>query len=146
MNLASLEDLDIEILPGAKLEYFTTFRLGGACSILIHCQTPDEITRVVRQLAQQKLDFILIGGGSNLVVSDRGVPCIVIRYVSTKRLIERKGNDLFVSGSTALDDLAYFAVCEGLEGLNCTTGIPGTVGGAIVGNAGAFGKQVGDIL
>lgn len=146
MNLASLEDLDIEIRPQVKLEHYTTFRLGGPCQTLIHCQTPEQLTRVVGQLAQQKIEFILIGGGSNLVVSDSGVDCVVIRYVSTKRIIERENNDLLVSGSTYLDDLAYFAVCEGMDGMNCTTGIPGTVGGAIVGNAGAFGKQVGDIL
>ncbi len=61
-------------------------------------------------------------------------------------IIERDGNDVIVSGSTQLDALALYCVEEGLEGLNYTTGIPGTVGGAVVGNAGAWGKQVGDVL
>jgi UDP-N-acetylmuramate dehydrogenase len=61
-------------------------------------------------------------------------------------LIERQGDDLIVSGSTGLDQLALYAAENGLEGLNNTAGIPGTVGGAIVGNAGAFGKQIGDVV
>lgn len=80
------------------------------------------------------------------MVSDRGVDCFVIRYLSPNALIERDGNDLIVSGSTILDDLALFAANEALAGLNCTTGIPGTVGGAVVGNAGAFGNQIGDVV
>ena len=81
-----------------------------------------------------------------MVVSDDGIDTAVIRYVSPSPIIERDGNDVIVSGSTELDALAMFCVNEGLEGLNYTTGIPGTVGGAVVGNAGAWGKQVGDVL
>jgi UDP-N-acetylmuramate dehydrogenase len=79
-------------------------------------------------------------------VSDQGLDTTVIRYVSSTPLIQRLGNDITVSASTILEDLALFCVNEGLEGLNYTTGIPGTVGGAVVGNAGAWGKQVGDVL
>jgi UDP-N-acetylmuramate dehydrogenase len=80
------------------------------------------------------------------VISDHGLDTTVIRYVSPTPLIERNGNNITVSASTVLDDLALFCVDEGLTGLNYTTGIPGTVGGAVVGNAGAWGKQVGDVL
>lgn len=130
----------------ARLENYTTFRLGGPCKLLISCQTPGDLKNAVAELHQKKQPFILIGGGSNLVVSDHGLDIAVIRYVSDTPLIERDGNDVLVSGSTELDALALFCVNEGLEGLNYTTGIPGTVGGAVVGNAGAWGKQVGDVL
>lgn len=130
----------------ARLENYTTFRLGGPCRVLMECRTPEEMISAVLELNQNKTPFLLIGGGSNLVVSDEGLDSAVIRYVSPTPIIERDGNDVIVSGSTELDALALFCVNEGLEGLNYTTGIPGTVGGAVVGNAGAWGKQVGDVL
>ena len=120
----------------ALLSAYTTFQLGGPCPCLVECATPDELIQT----------FLLIGGGSNIVVSDHGLNTNIIRYLSPTGLIERNGNDVTISASTVLDDLALFCVDEGLEGLNYATGIPGTVGGAVVGNAGAWGKQVGDVL
>ena len=145
-SLPILDQLNISVIKQAPLVDYTTFRLGGCCRALLNCHTPEELERTVGKLIEEKLPFILIGGGSNLVVSDEGLDCLVIRYLSKEPLIKQEGNDLIVSGSTVLDDLAHFAAEAGLEGLNYTTGIPGTVGGAVVGNAGAFGKQVGDVL
>jgi UDP-N-acetylmuramate dehydrogenase len=133
-------------IPNAKLSEYTTFRLGGPCRELIECVTPDELRATVRALAKANSPFILIGGGSNLVVSDYGLDLTVIRYVSSTPLIMHNGTDLTVSGSTDLDAVALYSVEEGLEGFVYTSGIPGTVGGAVVGNAGAWGKQVGDVL
>ncbi len=132
--------------PNAPLSAYTTFQLGGPCNSLIECATPDELIQTVQKLKKENTPFLLIGGGSNIVVSDHGLNTNIIRYLSPTPLIERNGNDITVSASTILDDLALFCVDEGLEGLNYTTGIPGTVGGAVVGNAGAWGKQVGDVL
>lgn len=146
MPIMFLDDPDIQIQPQAELSEFTTFRLGGTCEALIRCQTPNQLIKVIRHCHQNHWPFILIGGGSNLVVCDEGLDCYVIRYVTDTPIIERQDHDLIVSGSTPLDALAHFAVEEGLDGLICTTGIPGTVGGAIAGNAGAFGQQVGDVL
>jgi UDP-N-acetylmuramate dehydrogenase len=130
----------------ALLSSYTTFQLGGPCHCLIECARPDELIQTVQKLKKENTPFLLIGGGSNVVVSDHGLNITVIRYLSSTPLIERLGHDITVCASTLLDDLALFCVDEGLEGLNYTTGIPGTVGGAVVGNAGAWGKQVGDVL
>lgn len=146
MDLAVLENFDIAIEHQVPLSDITTFRLGGACTTLLTCRTPDQLQKAIQSCRDENIEFILIGGGSNLVVSDSGTDCHVIRYVSEVPLIERQENDIIVSASTSLDALAKYAAENGLEGLNCTTGIPGTVGGAIVGNAGAFGKQIGDVL
>lgn len=146
MTAVSLEHLHCDIQYHARLSDVTTFRLGGSCPVLLTCQNPRQLEHTVQFFAQENLDFILIGGGSNLVVSDEGVDCYVIRYMSETPLIERRGNDLIVSASTPLDALAKYAAENGLDGLNCATGIPGTVGGAIAGNAGAFGSQIGDVV
>ncbi len=134
------------MIPQAKLRDYTTFQLGGPCRGLIQCKTPEDLETAIKQLNDKKLPFVLIGGGSNLVVSDEGIDCYVVRYVSDRPIVERDGNDVIVSGSTLLDALAQFSIEQGLAGLEYTSGIPGTVGGAVVGNAGAFGRQVGDVL
>ncbi len=146
MDLSTLERLDITIEHEAPLADFTTFRLGGTCPTLLTCQTPKQLEKVVRFFSENDQEFIIIGLGSNLVASDEGLTCYVIRYVSESPIIKRDGNDLIVSGSTLLDDLVGCAHEYGLEGLNEMSGIPGTVAGAVLGNAGAFGRQVGDVV
>ncbi len=146
MDWSLLEKTGVTVQPHALLSDYTTFRLGGPCRAILTCQTPAQLEQTVRYLSHNDIPFILIGGGSNLVVSDDGVDCCVIRYDSPTPLIKQHDRTLIVSGSTRLDHVAEFAAQNGLEGLTCTTGIPGTVGGAVTGNAGAFGRQVGDTL
>ena len=121
----------------------TTFRLGGPCRALLTCATADEVRRAV-ELTEGR--FLLIGGGSNLLVADAGVDETVVRYVADAPRIVRRGEVAEVGAGTSLDDLARWSVEEGLDGLVNCTGIPGTVGGAVAGNAGAFGEQIGDIV
>ncbi|MDP8266644.1 MAG: UDP-N-acetylmuramate dehydrogenase [Candidatus Aceula meridiana] len=125
---------------------YTIFQLGGPCPFLIECATPQQLKQVVAKFSENKLFFIVVGEGSNLLVSDQGVDCTIVRYFSSKPQIEQEDNIITVSASTRADDLALFAVQKGLAGLNCITGIPGTVGGAVVGNAGAFGKQISECI
>lgn len=134
------------VFEGFKLAQVTTFQVGGPCRGMVHCRTPEEAIVMTRFFIRHDLPYILMGGGSNLVVSDDGIDCYVIRYITERADILRRDNGLYVSGATVLDELANWAANEGLEGLNYTSGIPGTVGGSIIGNAGAYGKQVGDIL
>ncbi|MCB9771935.1 MAG: UDP-N-acetylmuramate dehydrogenase [Candidatus Omnitrophica bacterium] len=146
LDFSILKSLGVIVEEKAALWKWTTFQLGGACPFLFLCSTPEQLESTIVFLVHNKIKFILIGGGSNLVISDQGLNCAVVRYVSTSPLITHTDHELTVSGSTVLDTLAQYAAEHALEGLNYTSGIPGTVGGAIVGNAGAFGKQVGDVL
>ncbi|MDE1920693.1 MAG: UDP-N-acetylmuramate dehydrogenase [Candidatus Omnitrophica bacterium] len=136
----------MKTLKDVPLSQYTTFQLGGPCPCLIECLGPDELIATVQKLKKVHEPFLLIGGGSNLVISDHGLAPTVIRYLSETPLIERRDQAVLVAASTLLDDLALFCADEGLGGLNYATGIPGTVGGAVVGNAGAWGRQVGDAL
>ncbi len=129
-----------------SLAKVTTFALGGKCSYLICCQSPLDLKRAIGFLRDHNCSFIVIGEGSNLLVSDKGTDCVVVRFLSRQPIICYEKTAIDVSASTRLDDLALFASTNSLEGLNFTSGIPGTVGGAIVGNAGAFGKQISDCL
>ena len=142
----TLKDPTIQIEERVPLGQYTTFRLGATCTGMIHCQTPRQLEETIPGLIKENKKFILIGGGSNLVVSDEPLDCYVVRYCADRPIIEQNGTVLSAYGSTKLDHLALFAAQRGLEGINCATGIPGTVGGAVVGNAGAWGKQIGDVL
>ena len=146
MNFSFLEDTFVPVVENAKIADYTTFQLGGSCKALITCQTPYQLQAVVKRLVERNIDFILIGGGSNLLVSDEGIDCVVVRYIASPIIASVEGQSVTVSGSSLLDALVKFALEHSLEGINYASGIPGTVGGAVVGNAGAFGKQVGDVL
>lgn len=143
MSDKSTKNANIEP-TGPRLSHYTTFQLGGPCRSLVTCTNRAALRRAVETFGKAGEEFVLLGGGSNLLVSDAGITQHVIRYFSEAPLIARIGNELVVQASTRLDDLASYAVQQGLDGLLCCTGIPGTVGGAIVGNAGAFGEQIGD--
>ena len=135
----------IERIEGARLADFGTFRLGGACRALLDCHGADALVAAVEETRAADTPFVLIGGGSNLLISDHGYDGMVIRFASGPAP-EPSGQLLELCAGTALDDAARIAAEAGLEGLTCCTGIPGTVGGAIVGNAGAWGRQIADRL
>ena len=124
----------------------TTFQLGGPCRRLMECRDPDSLKNTLRTLIRDRTPYVLIGGGSNLLIADEGVDVVVVRYFADEPLVEGNGAEVEVSGATILDHLVRAAVDRGLDGVTTCSGIPGTVGGAIVGNAGAFGKQIGDVL
>ncbi|MEM7395946.1 MAG: hypothetical protein AAF492_26735, partial [Verrucomicrobiota bacterium] len=88
---AGPDGLGIELVHHAPLADFSTFRLGGPCRTLIHCRIPAQLQAVVGALAEQGLDFILLGGGSNILVSDEGVDAVVLRYVNPELEVSRSG-------------------------------------------------------
>ncbi len=143
MTLADeLAGRGVRTITGARLADFTTFRLGGACPVLVDCDSEHSFSSVWPLLGPS--EAILLGGGSNLLVSDAGLTSPVVRYVSTRPEIYFDGTAVRVSAGTLLDDLARITAERGLDGMVMCSGIPGTVGGAVAGNAGAFGEQIGD--
>jgi UDP-N-acetylmuramate dehydrogenase len=135
----------VKIVKNACLADYGTFRLGGPCRELYDCATIDGLEKAVRKLASDEQPFILVGGGSNILFSDHGFCGTILRFCSPKPDISVV-DGWWVSGASNLDALVSYAAEEGCEGINFCSGIPGTVGGAIVGNAGAWGKQIGDSL
>ena len=124
----------------------TTFRLGGLCPVFVDCPNVPSLLHAWPLLLRHGYAPRLIGGGSNLLISDAGLNEIVVRYVERISDFKREDQIVTVSAGTQLDDLARQTAAWGLDGLVVCSGIPGTVGGAIAGNAGAFGQQMGDTL
>jgi UDP-N-acetylmuramate dehydrogenase len=130
--------------PDQRLALYTTFRLGGPCREFFNCPNAEAFRAIWPKVNERSQNARLMGGGSNLLVADDGVDFPVVRYVDEKPDIRREGDEVVVSGGTSLDDLARLSAEWGLDGMVTCSGIPGTVGGAIAGNAGAFGEQIGD--
>ena len=131
----------------SPLANYTTFRLGGPCPLLLYCETPMDLIHAVELMNERMQEFMLIGGGSNLLVSDDGLDKMVLRYLSeSPQIKEESGMYLNVSGSTLLDDLVAYTVENGWAEMVNASGIPGTVGGGIAGNAGAFGWDLSQAL
>ncbi|MFH1360393.1 MAG: UDP-N-acetylmuramate dehydrogenase [Candidatus Omnitrophota bacterium] len=145
-SISNSKDLNVSLENDVPLARFTTFALGGRCPCVATCTTKDGLLGVVRKLNEAKQKFIVLGGGSNCLVADEGVDACVVRYVHDQPVIKREGNTLDVSAATPVDQLAAFAAEQGLSGINFLSGILGTVGGAVAGNSGAFGKQISDSL
>jgi UDP-N-acetylmuramate dehydrogenase len=137
---------DLCVLENRLLKDYTTFRLGGPCPVLIDNPSPEELPGLARFLHEKQTPFLTIGQGSNLVISDEGLEQVIIRFCSEQPNISLEGNRVTVSGSTLLTDLADYTVEQAIGDLTPCCGIPGTVGGGIAGNAGAFGFQLGDYL
>lgn len=128
------------------LARYTTLRIGGPAGHLYQPQTTEELTKIVSRLQQIGEPWHILGGGSNLLVSSRGVSGSVIR---TAQIIETKQletNVIEASAGVRLPHLARFAASLNLAGLEFSVGIPGTVGGAVVMNAGAHGSCMADIM
>ena len=136
----------LNVSEDKPLSKYTTFRLGGPCPLFIDGADAEDLTEIIRRLNQNEMPFLVIGQGSNLVVSDAGLDCAVIRFCSENPKIQVDGNRVVVSGDTLLDDLVVFTIEKEIGDLSFCSGIPGTVGGGLAGNAGAFGRQLGDHL
>jgi UDP-N-acetylmuramate dehydrogenase len=138
MLLASISG--VECTENVPLSTLTRFAIGGPARIVADASTEDALITA----ASTRDQYALIGGGSNLVADDAGFPGVVLRY--TARRIEIDGTIVRVAAGAVLQDLVDATVAAGLEGLHTMTGIPGWVGGAIYGNAGAYGHSIHEFV
>lgn len=127
--------------PLAKI---TTLGMGGPAKALLTVVTSEELIQAVNTAIDHRIPYLIIGGGSNLLVADEGVSCLIIKNEMTG--LSLQGESLQIQSGTILQELVDKTIKQGLSGLHKLTGIPGTVGGAIYGNAGAYGQTISDCL
>jgi len=132
------------VRPAEPLAPHTWFHLGGPAEYFAEPRNVDELRELVRRCAEEELPMRLLGGGSNVLVRDEGVPGVVLR-LSEPAFAEIKVEKARVSagGAAKLGHVISSAVREGLAGLETLVGIPGTIGGALHGNAGSRGGDIG---
>ncbi|MCR4305460.1 MAG: UDP-N-acetylmuramate dehydrogenase [Candidatus Daviesbacteria bacterium] len=134
----------LKLTDNYPLKNVTTLSIGGPARKFAEVQTKEELMEAITLSKDQKLPYLVIGGGSNLLVSDDGVNYLVIKNRLTG--ITHSGNEVKVKSGTVLQDLVDYTIKHGLAGLQNLAGIPGTVGGAVYGNAGAYGQTISDHL
>jgi UDP-N-acetylmuramate dehydrogenase len=134
-----------EYREGAALARFTWFRAGGPAEVLFVPADEDDLGRFLAEVPGD-VPLTVIGVASNLLIRDGGIPGVVIRLRNAFAMIERNGDSVW-AGAGALDiNVARFAAEKGLSGLEFLSGIPGTIGGALRMNAGAYGSEIKDVL
>lgn len=133
-----------DIQKNVSLAPLSTFKIGGKAKLFVSVETSKDLIKAVKWAQKNNLSFKIFAGGSNLVFPDQDPDCLVIRVLGGKVMI--KGNRVIVDVGVLLADLIQKTVAAGLGGLEKLIGIPGTVGGALVGNAGAYGQAIADIV
>ena len=135
-----------EVTVDAPLAAFTSFRLGGAAAILVEAHDESDLVATASVAATSRLPILSLGRGSNLLVSDRGYPGIVVRLGKGFEWIADSGDGLEAGGATPLPRLANRAAGRGLCGLEFAVAIPASLGGAVRMNAGAHGSSLAEVL
>ena len=129
------------------MAHHTTFRVGGPADVFVTVADEKEMIFLVKWLKENDLPFLIIGGGTNLLVKDRGIRGAVISMTKSLAKISQIGSvTISAMGGASFNSLCRFAIRKGLGGLNFALGIPGTVGGAIRMNAGAWDCSIGDVV
>jgi UDP-N-acetylmuramate dehydrogenase len=138
----------MQFLEEVPLAPYTTFQIGGPARWFAEALSEDDIAAGIAFAAERKLPLFILGGGSNLLVSDSGFSGLVLR-IALRGITstEESGRSIiFAAAGEDWDDLVAYAVAAGLAGVECLSGIPGTVGGTPVQNVGAYGQEVSQTI
>jgi UDP-N-acetylmuramate dehydrogenase len=132
-----------KVKENVSLAPYTSARIGGPADILITVESADELARIIKLLQKQEIDYLMLGGGSNVLVSDKGVRgVVVLNRAKGVRFHNGDEPSVTVESGVIFSNLANRCAAKGFGGLEWAATVPGTVGGAIYGNAGAFGGDM----
>ncbi|AJH79415.1 MULTISPECIES: UDP-N-acetylmuramate dehydrogenase [Heyndrickxia] len=134
-----------EILEDEPLSKYTFTKTGGKADILIFPETYEEVQKTVRFASLNGVPYTILGNGSNLIIKDGGIRGIVLILTKLAK-ISHTGNDITAQCGAAIIDVSRYALKQNLTGLEFACGIPGSVGGALYMNAGAYGGEIKDVL
>lgn len=134
------------VLVDEPLKAHTTFRIGGVARFVVTPNNIETLAETIRLCNREQVPYYVIGNGSNLLVSDTGYQGVIIRLYRTLDYICVEGEQLIAGAGALLVSVCRRAMHEGLTGMEFASGIPGTIGGALVMNAGAYGGEMKDIV
>ncbi len=124
----------------------TTFRIGGEADCLLQIETCEQLKRVQGYLQQLEIPYFVIGNGSNLLVSDNGFPGVILEIADQMSDIRVEGECIIAQAGALMSKIARVAYENGLTGFEFAAGIPGTIGGGVVMNAGAYGGELKQVV
>ena len=133
---------NLTVLRDAPLAPYTRFAIGGPADLYAETGSPEAFIAAWRAAREWGIPIAVIGGGTNLIVSDGGYRGVVLRFRADRLMAA--GDRVYAEAGAVLQDLVDFTVDRGLKGLETLAGIPGWVGGAVYGNAGAYGHAIAE--
>lgn len=137
---------DENIRENEPMSRHTTFKTGGSADLMLLPASEDELLEAVKLCSENSLPYLIIGNGSNLLVTDKGIRGVVIKLGRDFAKIDVEGNVISAQAGALLSATANAALKAELSGMEFAAGIPGTVGGAVCMNAGAYGGELKDII
>ncbi len=143
--IKSLQNIpDLYIFENEPLSHHTTFKIGGPARVFLDAHTPDSAVSAFNTLKEHGTSPFVLGNGSNILASDDGFDGVVLKLSCNKITVE--GKRILAEAGAILSSVANVAHKNALSGLEFAHGIPGTVGGAVVMNAGAYGGEISNVL
>lgn len=130
------------VLENEPMSRHTTFRTGGPASLFIRPENKDQLVEVMALIKKLGTEFFVLGNGSNLLVSDEGFDGVVISLSKMNDIHLEGDNDIYAEAGAMNSQIAAFARDNGLKNFEFAAGIPGTIGGAMIMNAGAYGGEM----
>ncbi len=141
-----IEEFSSKVYYNEPMSNHTTMKVGGPADCLVEPSSIDEIINILDYVKNNNIKYYIIGNGSNLLVKDEGIEGVVIKITNSFSNIELDGKNIKVDAGCSVPKLAQFAKQNSLSGLEFACGIPGSVGGAVRMNAGAYGGEFINII
>lgn len=135
-----------QLIENESMSRHTTFKIGGDADMFVSVESVDELVALIRLAKAKNVKYTVIGNGSNLLVGDKGIRGLVIEIGQGLAGYEVRGNAIYAEAGILLKKLASVAAAESLSGLEEVSGVPGTLGGGIFMNAGAYGGELKDTV
>jgi UDP-N-acetylmuramate dehydrogenase len=134
------------VLFDAPMRQFTSIKVGGPADALLFPKDVDELRKIFRYARRKNIPVLVVGKGTNLIVKDKGVRGWLVSLTQGMKKFQMKGEKVEAEAGLPLQRLVQFSIDKGLSGLEPFFGIPGTVGGGLAMNAGAWGVELKDLL
>ena len=142
LKIVNEEDIKID----EPMKKHISFRVGGPADILVRPRTEEQLSQILKYIDENALPYLIIGNGSNLLVKDGGIRGIVIEFGDNFNNFEIDGNIIKAQAGALLAVLGKAALREELTGFECISGIPGSLGGGLAMNAGAYGGEIKSVV
>lgn len=142
----ALKDYPGEVRFDEPVAPYSSLKVGGPAEAMVFPRSSAEVVLLMERIAQHRLPYFILGGGSNLIVRDGGIPGVVVHLKHLSRITFQEPETLLADAGVSYPKLSTEAMAKGLSGLEFAAGIPGTVGGAVAMNAGIPGEETASVL
>ena len=146
MDIEKFKAISPDLLENESMAKHTTFHVGGNADMYVSVKSVEELSSLIKLARETDTPFLVIGNGSNILVKDKGIRGLVIEIGSGMSDFELKGNKIYAQAGVLISKLASLALNHSLSGMEEISGIPGTLGGGIYMNAGAYGGELKNII